>query len=241
MYGKNAIEGYRDPRKGLLVKDIFYTIQGEGPWSGRPAIFLRLAGCNLRCFFCDTDFSGGETLHFVDVRDRLLDMQKKYGCSTVVITGGEPLLQGIGFLTRLMPDWSFQVETAGTVAPPGFIPEDFFNTVFVCSPKTPVVHPFIRGQKVFWKYIIRHGETSEDDGLPTGSTQFKGKATTVARPSPGTPRSAIYVQPCDEGHGEDGEPAAAGASYMNTQATKEVAMQFGYRISLQIHKLLALP
>jgi len=45
----------------LEVQDIFSTIQGEGPFAGKPAVFLRLAGCNLRCFFCDTDFESRRT------------------------------------------------------------------------------------------------------------------------------------------------------------------------------------
>ncbi|HEY6020017.1 MAG TPA: 7-carboxy-7-deazaguanine synthase QueE, partial [Candidatus Paceibacterota bacterium] len=59
MFGQNPVSPIRHDKESFLVKDIFYTIQGEGPYAGRPAVFVRLGGCNLRCAFCDTDFSNG--------------------------------------------------------------------------------------------------------------------------------------------------------------------------------------
>jgi len=76
---------------GLKVNEIFYSLQGESSLAGRPCIFVRLSGCNLRCAYCDTKYAyeAGEEM---DV-DRVLDNIRRFNCGLVEITGGEPLLQ----------------------------------------------------------------------------------------------------------------------------------------------------
>jgi 7-carboxy-7-deazaguanine synthase len=75
----------------LQLSEIFYTIQGEGTWAGTPAVFVRLAGCNLACDFCDTDYS---TKFFASVDDVVAKIREVGGeCPMVVLTGGEPLAQ----------------------------------------------------------------------------------------------------------------------------------------------------
>jgi len=122
------------------VKEIFYSIQGEGFHSGRPAVFCRFSGCNLwsgreedrsgaRCRFCDTDFTGtdgtagGTYETAADLADRISgfwpDGRKHL---FVVLTGGEPLLQVDDALLSVLRDAGFEiaVETNGTtVAPAG--------------------------------------------------------------------------------------------------------------------------
>jgi 7-carboxy-7-deazaguanine synthase len=75
----------------LLVNEIFYSIQGESIYSGRPCIFVRLTGCNLRCSYCDTRYAyeEGVKMGISEIINRVAD----YKCSLVEITGGEPLLQ----------------------------------------------------------------------------------------------------------------------------------------------------
>lgn len=74
----------------MRIKEIFYSLQGEGAHTGRPAVFVRFSGCNLRCPFCDTDFRGGDDY----TEDELIGEIRKYGpCRFVVFTGGEPTLQ----------------------------------------------------------------------------------------------------------------------------------------------------
>ena len=75
----------------LQLAEIFYSIQGEGAYSGTPAVFVRLAGCNLSCDFCDTDYS----LKFFATVDRVLERVRELGgeCPMVILTGGEPLAQ----------------------------------------------------------------------------------------------------------------------------------------------------
>ncbi len=92
-----------------LVKEIFYSVQGEGHNSGTPAIFVRFSGCNLwsgkssdragaKCKFCDTDFVGvdgenGGVYSVQELTHKINDISSESGCRFIVITGGEPLLQ----------------------------------------------------------------------------------------------------------------------------------------------------
>ena len=73
----------------LRVKEIFYSLQGEGGRQGEASIFIRLSGCNLKCDFCDTDFSGGENMSL----EQILSMIRKFSSRWIVWTGGEPTLQ----------------------------------------------------------------------------------------------------------------------------------------------------
>ncbi len=75
----------------LQLAEIFYSIQGEGTFTGTPAVFVRLAGCNLSCDFCDTDYS---LKFFASVDEVVRRVRELAGdCPTVILTGGEPLAQ----------------------------------------------------------------------------------------------------------------------------------------------------
>jgi 7-carboxy-7-deazaguanine synthase len=118
----------------LFLSEIFYSIQGEGTWTGIPAVFVRLAGCNLSCDFCDTDYS---TKAIVTV-DEVVDGVRAAGkdCPTVVLTGGEPLAQAEApaLIAALQRDGrKVHVESNGTIYVP--LPDD----VWLCvSPKERV-------------------------------------------------------------------------------------------------------
>jgi organic radical activating enzyme len=75
----------------LQLAEIFYSIQGEGMWTGTPAVFVRLAGCNLACDFCDTDYSVKEFASVDEIVARVGEIG--VDCPMVVLTGGEPLAQ----------------------------------------------------------------------------------------------------------------------------------------------------
>ncbi|MEK6375877.1 MAG: radical SAM protein [Acidobacteriota bacterium] len=100
----------------MRVTEIFHSIQGESSHAGRPCVFVRLTGCNLRCRWCDSEytFTGGEKMSLDDVLARV----RGYGCKLVEITGGEPLAQSEAFdLIRKLCDEGFEVliETSGSI------------------------------------------------------------------------------------------------------------------------------
>lgn len=115
------------PRLGTLkVSEIFESLQGEGVTAGEPAVFLRLATCNLHCVWCDTKYTWdfNQYRYEDEVRSREVgDVARELGRSAarrLVITGGEPLLQqrALEALTvELGSGWTLEVETNGTLAP----------------------------------------------------------------------------------------------------------------------------
>lgn len=103
----------------MKINEIFHSLQGEGPRAGRHAVFLRLAGCNLRCSKCDTPYAFEEGTE-MDALGVLAELKrlKAFDISYVVVTGGEPLLQAKE-LNRVIaatpPNVEFGVETNGTI------------------------------------------------------------------------------------------------------------------------------
>ena len=75
----------------MKINEIFFSIQGEGKWIGKPNIFIRVTGCNLRCNYCDTTYAyvNGNEMNLSEIIANI----SKYPCKNVCITGGEPLLQ----------------------------------------------------------------------------------------------------------------------------------------------------
>lgn len=135
MFGGNDRVGtrYFDQDDRLLVTRIFRTLQGEGPFSGMPAVFFRLAKCNLACSFCDTDFDRGERLSDEEIERIFADETKNPLDHVLVVTGGEPLLQPhLGdWLASQVGRWrAVQIETNGTAFRE--LPRD---VVVVVSPK----------------------------------------------------------------------------------------------------------
>lgn len=114
----------------LIIKEIFYSLQGEGYWYGEPMIFIRLAGCNLDCAFCDTDWKKGTKWLIEEIREYI----KRFDCKKILWTGGEPSLQ----LTNDIVDFFHQygywqaIETNGTKKPPSNL--DWITL----SPKVPL-------------------------------------------------------------------------------------------------------
>lgn len=76
------------PRR-YRVNELFYSLQGEGFYTGTPSVFVRLSGCNLRCAFCDTDHEAGRLMTAAEIADAVA----AYPARHVVVTGGEPSLQ----------------------------------------------------------------------------------------------------------------------------------------------------
>ena len=101
----------------LKINDIFWSFQGEGLRAGFPSIFLRLAGCSLKCPYCDTRdaWDRGRDMSVYDIMTEIGSHKKKYPQSQVVITGGEPLEQDLSELVDVLNKRNFfiSIETNG--------------------------------------------------------------------------------------------------------------------------------
>lgn len=93
----------------------FYTIQGEGYHTGKAAYFIRLGGCDVGCHWCDVKESWDADLHPLTAADTIIDNAKKHPAKAVVITGGEPLLYNLDYLTKGLQDAGIRtfMETSG--------------------------------------------------------------------------------------------------------------------------------
>lgn len=212
---------------------IWRTIQGEGPFVGMPATFVRLAGCNLRCPLCDTDYTSQRTRVTEKALAKAIQDMTPVG-GLVVFTGGEPFRQRLGEVISLLlwADCWVQIETNGTLYQdvqflfPLALHRD--KLVVVCSPKTPNISPAMEDLVHSWKYVVEAGRVSEADGLPLSAL---GMPAPPFRPRV-RDKSRIYVQPLDEGDVEKNKVHLAAALHS--------CQTFGYRLCLQIHKQLGL-
>lgn len=207
-----------------IVKEIFKTLQGEGYWSGRTAVFIRFAGCNLwtgreedradaACPFCDTDFADGMRMTAGEIAERAVELwgpDKRHRFA--VVTGGEPLLQLDAPLVIALraAGFSIQVETNGTRPVDRSLGRLDWVT---CSPKAgaPVVLPWCDELKLVYP---QQGLAPED-------------AVTLFSSGCGKQ----FLQPMD---GPDREA--------NTRAAVEHCLAHPeWRLSLQTHKIVGIP
>jgi 7-carboxy-7-deazaguanine synthase len=214
----------------VLVHSIFYTLQGEGPLTGHPAVFVRLAGCNLQCPQCDTVYTGPNVLRMTPEQVVREVSRLHPGPRLVVITGGEPFRQAIGLMTQLLEDsgYQIQIETNGTLPPPDGLAA---STIVVVSPKTGKVHPATSAIGHAWKYVLTDGSVDSEDGLPLRALDHTASPR-LARPPADFPVGAIYVQPADLQ-----DPTL---NDRNMAAVIKTCMRHGYTLQVQLHKYLGL-
>lgn len=158
--------------KKYKINEIFYSIQGEGRWAGRAAVFVRFSGCNLKCPFCDTDFKSYKEYGELDILEAI--QKASSSCRFVVFTGGEPTLQVDEALIALLHKWGYYLamETNGTHRLP-----DGLDWV-TCSPKTA---------------FVKNGET-----ILTAASEIKVVFDGEHQISDfGIDAGEYYVQPCD--------------------------------------------
>lgn len=208
---------------GYAVKELFYTLQGEGAHAGRPAVFCRFTGCNLWsgrevdraravCRFCDTDFvgtdgpGGGRFEDAEALAGAVRDAWPGGGAPYVVCTGGEPLLQLDRSLVDALHRAGFEIaiETNGTLAPPDGID-------WICvSPKA--------GSEL----VLRAGDELKLVYPQVGAEPEKYVDLAFGR---------FFLQPMDGPHRE-----------ANTRAALAYCLDHpAWSLSLQTHKLLGIP
>lgn len=224
-------------RNTLQVNSVFYTIQGEGPFAGKSAVFVRLAGCNLQCPMCDTEYVKRIELDITEALAAVTKAIPTYGerpmwnswLPIVVITGGEPFRQHLtSFVEKLLGEgFTVQIETNGTFYEDGF-PYSHKNVYVVCSPKTGRVHPRLTGHLAALKYVATANSLDAKDGLPRHALEHPN-AGGLARPMPGF-KGTVYLQPVDE------QDPVKNAD--NLQAVVESCLKFRYTLCMQIHKLI---
>lgn len=140
----------------LIIREIFHSIQGEGRRVGESSIFIRLANCNLNCWFCDTDWSHGDIMSLMEIYQEI----EKYKCKWIVWTGGEPTLQlnekAIEFFK--IRGYKQAIETNGTNPVPHGI--DYIT----CSPKREVPLKLLFSNFPFGVHEFRY--PVDKDSLP---------------------------------------------------------------------------
>lgn len=220
MFGKNKIlKPTNSDGSVLQVKNIFFTFQGEGPYCGYPAIFIRLGGCNLACSFCDADFDNFDDLPLEEVLQKVKELSQinnKRKANLVVITGGEPMRQEIKKLCQELLDDNFlvQIETNGTIF------RDLPKKVkIVCSPKNIdgkyyEIRRDLLPKITAFKFLISANNKNYQDIKEVGQLEYK------------TP---LYLQPMDEYNDKKNRD--------NMNLTLQLAKKYGYRLSLQTHKV----
>ena len=146
-------------RPTLKTTEVFASVQGEGLRQGEPTIFVRLAGCNLRCSYCDTKraWKGGREVPIEAIVNEVRRLGRRFPAGWVCLTGGEPLAQDIGpLVAALLADGlKVQVETNGTFPPAAHV------TWHTVSPKPPDydVHPGFRKRAKEVKLVATRGLT----------------------------------------------------------------------------------
>lgn len=158
------------------INEIFYSLQGEGRHAGRAAVFIRFSGCNLKCPFCDTDFSTYKEMTADEICDTIREWRD---CGFVVLTGGEPTLQLDQALMNALHNEGFTVamETNGTRALPCHV--DWLTI----SPKTA---------------YVENGQTAVQS-----CSELKCVYDGEHEPQTyGIKAEYLYVQPCDTGNEE---------------------------------------
>lgn len=219
--------------KGYKVKEIFPTLQGEGTHAGTPAIFLRLAGCNMWSGFeedrlrdakrngaecprwCDTDFTGGDRMTAAGIASAIRDMQDETERPLLVISGGEPLLQLdneiLAAIKRFCPEMQIAIETNGTVL--YRFDRTWFSEVWVTmSPKTPRATIVLKNEEVDELKLVFPAYS------PSDWTDWQGTK---------------YLQPVAAQKIRATEVERLAAAY--------VIHNPGWKLSLQTHKVLDIP
>lgn len=219
----------------LDIHSIFVTLQGEGPFAGQRSVFVRLAGCNLMCPGCDTEYTQGRRrIAIPNILFQLATLTEGWENPLVVITGGEPLRQNLdAFCLDLDHDgYRTQIETNGVYGPSETLQQLMQEGALfvVVSPKTSRIHKDWSEWAHAFKYVLKAGQVMGHDLLPR--TALDHKATPmVARPESGYD-GPIYVNPMDEKNPED--------NARNLDLVARAALSFGYIAGVQMHKLMRL-
>jgi len=202
------------PEDGTLLPlmEEFYTIQGEGFNTGKAAYFIRLGGCDVGCHWCDVKESWDASIHPLTEADQIVEHAKQYPAKTVVVTGGEPLIYNMEYLTKRLKENGIQtfIETSGAYPLSG-------QWDWIClSPKKfkaprPDITPFAHELKI----------------IIFNKSDFKWAEDYAKLVSPGC---KLYLQ-----------PEWSNASKMTPLIIDYVKNNPQWEVSLQMHKFMNIP
>ena len=196
----------------MRVNEIFYSVQGEGRWTGRPALFVRFSGCNLRCPFCDTEFYSYKEMTPEDIIDELQRLSDR--CRFIVLTGGEPTLQVTPAFVNLLHIHGYYIamETNGAYTDSSALGVDWVTL----SPKDSYTDAALKTRKAQELKMVM------DDRIdPKDLTDMAGHIEA----------DCLYVQPCDTGNPERNQT-------IRQRVFDFVRQHPEWTISLQTHKIL---
>ena len=198
----------------MKVNEIFYLLQGEGHYTGTPAVFVRFAGCNLRCWFCDTDFEKGVEMSEDEIVEAVLQYPTRY----VVITGGEPTLQITASLCDKLHAHGLylMMETNGTRP----LPEGCQIDWITCSPKLIDVE---EGKRKIATIRLRH--------IDELKVVFEDSPTQDMALYEQIPATEYRLQPCDT------QDPLCNQAILN-KTIKYILQHPKWKLSLQTHKIL---
>ena len=191
------------------INDIFYSLQGEGHNTGRAAVFVRFAGCNLRCSFCDTEFDTYREMN----DEEILAAISGYPARFVVLTGGEPTLQVDEAFIELLHQHGYEVAMESNGSRPAPRNLDWLTV----SPKVRSEKLEVRSEKVADELKVVFDET-------TAPESYLSLLTSHFSP-------LLYLQPCDTGDVVRNEAIIA-------RCVEYIKEHPWWRLSLQTHKLV---
>ena len=212
------------------VNNIFYSLQGEGRNTGRAAVFIRFAGCNLRCSFCDTEFESYREM----TGDEILVAIRDYPSRFVVLTGGEPTLQVDEAFVDFLHQHGYEVamESNGTRPAPENL--DWLTVSPKVNEKLEMSARALlacyRRDARNEKWGMKNEKCHQPDEIKIVFDENTDPATIISHSSFLIPH-LLYLQPCDTGD-PDRNKAITQACVDYIKAHPQ------WRLSLQTHKLI---
>lgn len=208
---KAGVDEQRDMDVNYNIVEIFHSVQGEGYRSGIPHVFIRFGNCNLRCEWCDTNFDDYEKMNVSDI----LGVVQEYPCKNVIFTGGEPMMNDLWPLARVLKQrgYHLSVESNGTIA----VPDGLLDWICI-SPKDQM-YPQVSvkqrtGNELKCVYVGQ--SLSMYDGLKEGFEH-------------------LFLQPC---YDENDTVERNGRTFALTEDV--VKRNPEWRLSLQTHKWMGI-
>ena len=222
--------------KTFRVNEIFYSLQGEGRNTGRAAVFVRFAGCNLRCPFCDTEFDTFREM----TAEEIVATISQYPARFVVLTGGEPTLQVDEAFVDLLHQHGYEVamESNGTrpapnnldwltvspkESPRGTRNEALGSAALLCKEGGTRLPNELK--------VVFDENTDPETFLLPPSLQSKAAEPSASFLLPRETPPLLYLQPCDTGD-------AARNAYIINRCVDYIKAHPQWRLSLQTHKLI---